>query len=86
VQGLVTVHRIQQVPRAQWPHTRVDQIMIPRDQLKTVQPGDALSDVLDRMTNEDVNQLIVLEGGELTGLIARDGLLNYIRARSELGV
>jgi len=86
VQGLVTVHRIQQMPRAQWPHTRVDQIMIPLDQLKTVRPDDELDDVLERMTHEDVNQLVVVEGQELMGLVARDGLLNYIRTRSELGI
>jgi CBS domain-containing protein len=86
VQGLVTVHRIQQVPREQWPLTRVDQIMIPRDQLKTVRPDDELNDVLERMTGEDVNQLVVVEGDELLGLVARDRLLNYIQLRSELGV
>ena len=86
VRGLVTVHRIQQVPRAQWPHTRVDQIMIPRDQLKTVRPDDELNDVLDRMAGEDVNQLVVVAGDDLLGLVARDRLLNYIQTRSELGV
>jgi len=86
VQGLVTVHRIQQIPRAQWPLTRVDQVMIPLEQLKTVRPDEELNVVLERMTSEDVNQLVVLEGQDLQGLVARDGLLNYIRTRSELGV
>ena len=86
VQGLVTVHRIQQLARQQWPHTRVDEVMIPRDQLKTVGPDDELTDVLERMTAEDVNQLVVVEGDNLLGLVARDGLLNYIRLRGELGV
>jgi len=86
VQGLVTVHRIQQLPRQEWPHTRVDQVMIRRDELKTVRPDDELNDVLERMTGEDVNQLVVVDGDNLLGLIARDGLLNYIRLRGELGV
>jgi Zn-dependent protease/CBS domain-containing protein len=86
VQGLVTVHRIQQLPRQQWPQTRVDQVMIPRAELKTVRPDDALSDVLERMAGEDVNQLVVIEGDQLLGLVARDRLLNYIQTRSELGV
>jgi Zn-dependent protease len=86
VQGLVTVHRIQQLPRQQWPLTRVDQVMIPRGELKTVRPDDALSDVFERMAREDVNQLVVVEGDELLGLIARDRLLNYIHLRGELGV
>lgn len=86
VRGLVTVHRIQQLARQEWPTTRVDQIMIPRDQLKTVRPDDELYDVLHRMTTEDVNQLIVVDRDELLGLVARDRLLNYIHLRGELGV
>jgi Zn-dependent protease/CBS domain-containing protein len=86
VQGLVTVHRIQQLPRKQWPLTPVDQVMIPRSELKTVRPDDALSDVFERMAREDVNQLVVVEGDELLGLIARDRLLNYIHMRGQLGV
>jgi hypothetical protein len=38
------------------------------------------------MAREDVNQLVVVEGDELLGLIARDRLLNYIHLRGELGV
>jgi Zn-dependent protease/predicted transcriptional regulator len=86
VQGLVTVHRIQQLPRQQWPLTRVDQVMIPRAELKTVRSDDALSDALERMAGEDVNQLVVVDGDQLLGLVARDRLLNYIQTRGQLGV
>lgn len=86
VQGLVTLHRIRGVPRSQWPFTRVEQVMIPRAELKTVHPDDGLNQVFDRMTAEDVNQFLVVKDDELLGMLARDSLLNYIRLRSELGV
>jgi Zn-dependent protease/CBS domain-containing protein len=86
VQGLVTVHRIQQLPRQQWSLTPVDQVMVPREELKTVGPNDALSDAFDRLARDDVNQLVVVEGDELLGLVSRDQLLNYIHMRGQLRV
>ena len=86
VQGLVTLHRIKTVPRNQWTSTRVEQVMIPRDQLKTVGPDDGLNAVFDRMTAEDVNQFLVVQGPQLLGMVARDNVLNYIRMRAELGL
>nr|MBC7245569.1 site-2 protease family protein [Chloroflexota bacterium] len=84
--GLLTLHRISQVPRQAWGHTRVQDVMIPRVQLKTVHPDDELDVILERMTTEDVNQFLVLDEDELLGMVARDNLLNFIRVRSELGL
>ena len=85
LQGLVTIHRVRQVPRERWKTTRIQDIMIPRSELKTVAPSDELSAVLARMAAEDVNQFMVVEEGELLGLVARDNFLNFIQTRAELG-
>jgi Zn-dependent protease/CBS domain-containing protein len=84
--GLLTLHNITEVPRRKWKDTRVQDVMIPRSELKWVSPDAELSAVLDTMTSQDVNQLAVLEGGRLLGLVARDNLLRFIRLRAELGV
>jgi Zn-dependent protease/CBS domain-containing protein len=85
LKGLVTVHLVREVPRERWERTRVEDVMIPRSELKTVTPSDELSAVLTRMAAEDVNQLMVVEDGELMGLVARDSLLNFIQTQTELG-
>lgn len=84
VRGLVTIHRIREVPRERWKTTRVEEVMIPTSDLKTVSPSDELSAVLRRMAGEDVNQFMVMEDGELLGLVARDNLLNFIQTQAEL--
>ncbi|MGB9880835.1 MAG: site-2 protease family protein [Anaerolineae bacterium] len=86
LQGLLTLHRISQVPRYAWKDTRVEDVMIPRAELKTVRPDDELDVIFDRMTSEDVNQFLVLDADELLGMVARDNLLNFIRIRSDLGL
>jgi Zn-dependent protease/CBS domain-containing protein len=86
LQGLLTLHRVKRVPRERWRDTRVAEAMIPRAELKTVSPVDELNVVLDRMAAEDVNQLVVVDDGQLVGMVARDNLLNFIRTRAELGL
>ncbi len=85
LQGLVTIHRVRQVPRDRWKTTRVEDVMVPRSELKTVAPSDELSAVLTRMAAEDVNQFMVVDNGELMGLVARDSLLRFIRTQAKLG-
>jgi Zn-dependent protease len=84
--GLLTLHRIKKVPRERWATTQVEEVMIPRDQLKSVGPDDDLSTVFERMTAENVNQFPVMENGRLLGMIARDNMLAFLRTRAELGI
>ncbi len=83
--GLVTLHRITDVSREQWPFTRVDAVMIPQSHLKTVQPDDALTDVLKQMTAEDINQFPVVDDGHLFGMVTRESILTFIQLHSESG-
>jgi Zn-dependent protease len=84
--GLLTLHCIKRVPREEWSTTRVEQVMISRDDLKTVRPDEELAVVFERMTSEDVNQFPVMENGRLLGMVARNNVLAFLRARAELGV
>jgi Zn-dependent protease len=84
--GLLTLHGIKEVPREQWATTAVEQVMIPRDELKTVDPGDDLALVFERMATEDVNQFPVMENDHLLGMVARNNVLAFLRARAELGL
>ena len=82
--GLLTLGQIAHVPRERWPTTRVADIMVPTDKLRTVRPDETLTTVLARMAAEDVNQFPVLEGERFVGIVSRDTLLNVLRARSEV--
>ncbi len=84
--GIVTLHDIKKIPQEQRNTTTVDKVMTPSQELKTVGPDDELFDVLTRMTTEDVNQLLVVDGGQLLGMVARDNILSFIHTRAELGI
>jgi len=84
--GLVTIHHVKEVPKGRRTITTVDNVMTPLEQLKTIKPDDNLSDVLNKMTTEDVNQMPVIEDGQMVGMVARDSLLAFINTRKELGM
>ena len=86
VRGLLTLHLIKKVPRKRWATTRAEEVMVPRAELKAVKPHDELTVVFERMTAEDVNQFPVMEDGRLLGMVARDNVLAFLRARAELGL
>ncbi len=83
--GLVTLHRITDVPQERWPFTRVDAVMIPRPQLKMANPDDALAELLGRMTAEGVSQLPVVEDGHLLGMVTRESILTFIQVHAASG-
>lgn len=84
--GLLTLHGIKKVLRERWAATRVEEVMIPLADLKTVHPDDELTIVFERMTAEDFNQFPVMEGRQLLGMVARDDVLAFLRTRAELGL
>jgi len=80
------LHHVKEIPKERWATTTVGQVMTPFAQIKKVKPNEELSRVLEIMTSEDVNQLPVVEEGKLVGMVARDNVLAFIKARSELGI
>lgn len=86
LRGLLTVHNVRGVPQSRWDEVTVAQAMTSYDALKKVGPKDEALDVLERMDEEDVNQMPVVDDGQLVGLVARDRLLHFVRTRLELGL
>jgi len=86
LRGLVTLHRIRDVPKTDWRSTHLSDVMIPVDEIKTVNANDSALSVLRRMDEEDVNQIAVVEDGQLVGMITREHLLHFIRTKAELGM
>ncbi len=84
--GMVTLDHIRAVPRADWPTTTVEATMTTPDRLHQVAPNDDLAKVLERMVNEDVNQMPVVEGSQLVGMVTREDLLRLLKTRAELGI
>jgi Zn-dependent protease len=83
--GLLTLHDVRAVPRAEWASTTVTQAMVPSPQLKRVGPETELWAALEEMDRDGVNQLPVMVNGHCQGMLNRDDVITYLRTRRELG-
>ncbi len=86
VMGLLTLHHIKEIPRSDWPTTTAAQAMLPAARMKRVRPEAELWTALEEMDTDGVNQLPVMTDGQMLGLLSRDGIISFLRARRELGV
>ncbi len=81
----MTLHRIKDVPRAQWPTTRTAQVMLPMENLKRIGPETDLWSALQEMDRDGVNQLPVMTGGRVVGMLSREDVVTFLRTLRELG-
>lgn len=84
--GLVTLADVRRVPRERWQETFVSEVMIPVERLAVAHPAESLNEVLPRMAAPDVNQLPVVEGYRLVGMLSRDAIVRFVEVRRGLGL
>jgi Zn-dependent protease/predicted transcriptional regulator len=85
VVGLITPHEVREVERQRWPFKTVDEVMRPLDQLQTISADTPVQKALEIMGSEDLNQLPVVEGNEVLGILTRSHILQLLQTRAELG-
>jgi Zn-dependent protease/CBS domain-containing protein len=83
--GLVTMQDLKRVPKDEWATTSVFRAMTPREKLHQVDVQDDISQALETMAKENINQLPVIEFGRFVGFVTRADVLRLMQVRSELG-
>jgi Zn-dependent protease len=83
--GLMTLHRIKEVPRREWATTSAAEVMLPLDQLKRTDPDTELWTALQQMDRDGVNQLPVTRDNQVIGMLSREDVITFLRTLQELG-
>lgn len=83
-EGIITPNEISAVQRTRWPYTTVADVMRPLDTTHTVNPNTPVTEALEVMAQQDLNQLPVVSDKGLAGLISRAHILQLIQTRSQL--
>jgi Zn-dependent protease/predicted transcriptional regulator len=84
ISGLVTPNEIKELDRPRWPYTTLVDIMRPLDELHTVAPTTPVMEALETMGRDDVNQLPVVSGKHLDGVVTRANVVEFLHTRAEL--
>jgi Zn-dependent protease len=83
--GLMTLHRIKEVPRSDWGTTTAAQVMLPLAELKRISPATELQAALQLMDRDGVNQLPVMADSQVTGMLSREDVITFLRTVQEVG-
>ena len=83
--GIITLTDTRKVPRDEWREVTVYRAMTPLSRLSTVTAKDELPQVLAIMAAMDINQVPLMDGRLLRGLIHRADVIRYIQTRQEIG-
>jgi len=83
--GLITLHRVKEVPREKWATKSVAEVMLPFEQLQCVDPDTELWSALQNMDRNGVNQMPVVRAQQVVGMLSRDDAITFLRTLQELG-
>jgi Zn-dependent protease len=82
--GLLTLHDVRQIPRERWGTTFASQVMTPMDKVKLTSPKVGLEQALEQMGKDGVNQMPVMENGQIDGMLSREDIINYLHVLQNL--
>jgi Zn-dependent protease/predicted transcriptional regulator len=82
--GLISLSDARKVPQEEWSQTRVAEVMTPAEDLTHVGADARAHEILQLMTEHNLNQVPVMEGGRVTGWIDRQRLLRTIDLHMEV--
>jgi CBS domain-containing protein len=84
VVGLLTLHNVKAIPSSDWSTTEASQVMIPLANMKWIRPEAELVEALGEMDRDGVNQLPVMMGDQIQGMLGRDDVINFLRTMSQI--
>jgi Zn-dependent protease len=76
--GLLCLSDLAKVPRSRWRSRTAGEVMTPLASLLAAAPSDDAADVLARLAGRDVNQIPIIEHGELRGLVPRAEVIRWL--------
>src|SRR5215216_4153443 len=77
--GLLTLRGVRRVPRQQWSTRRVREHMVPLGDQVVVAPDARMDGVVGKLQDSEAGRVLVVEGGEVVGIITPTDLTRWLR-------
>ncbi|SPP63767.1 site-2 protease family protein [Nitrospira lenta] len=77
--GLVTVMDVQAVPQTLWAWKQIGQIMRPASPGLRIEPNVPVLEAMQRMSQEGLDRLVVVQEGQVTGLVTHSAIVHYLQ-------
>ncbi|HYG34582.1 MAG TPA: CBS domain-containing protein, partial [Clostridia bacterium] len=82
--GCVTIDQVKQVPKEEWERRTVESVAKPCSRENVIDPQADAAKALSTMSQTQASRLMVVEHGQLLGIVALKDLLNYLSRKLEL--
>lgn len=82
--GCVSTKDVKQVPRAEWEHKTVAEVAATCSSANTIGPEADATDALARMHKSGYSRLMIVEAGQLLGIVALKDLLKFLALKMDL--
>ncbi len=79
--GMITVPDIQSVPPTLWPWRRVAQVVRPLSESLLIGPDVPVIHAMERMAQDGWDRLIVVQDGEIVGLVTHSAIVQFLQLR-----
>ncbi|MBW3534888.1 MAG: site-2 protease family protein [Gemmatimonadetes bacterium] len=76
--GLITLSHVKQVDRSAWKMRTVADVMTPMVDTLIVAPGSPMTDVVERMSENETRRVVVADEWELRGIITGGDVANWL--------
>jgi Zn-dependent protease/CBS domain-containing protein len=84
VLGIVSLGDVKRVPPEDYDRVTVREVMVPLSERLTIAPEEDVSLALQRMAEDELARLIVMERGRMLGLVTKSGLSRFLMMKLEL--
>jgi CBS domain-containing protein len=84
--GLLTLRAVRQIPRDQWEIRQVWTAVTDLDDTCTVGPSTPMDEVMERMREDGQDRVLVVDAGEVLGIITPQDIARWVRRSEELGL
>jgi CBS domain-containing protein len=81
IYGVVAVSHVGRIPAANWPTSRVEDVMKPIADLEKLSFQTEIFRALEAMTRSDIGELPVVENNAVQGFVGREALLRFVSSR-----
>ena len=83
--GLITIDDIRKLPPETRRTTLLREIMTPSKKPEVVAPEENVSAVFDRLQNQEIPELLVMNENNIVGLLRRKDVVRWLELQSQAG-
>ena len=85
VVGLLTLNHMKEIPRPLWMTTTAAQAMVPLEKISRLDSNAELWTAMEKMGRDEINQMPVMLGNKLVGMLSMGDIVKYLQTLKQLG-